>query len=110
MKGIADDLYGEYSNLMSNIYAFRYDDVTKSDRDNLIDRIKSFIESYSEAQQKILNEMGDIEGLKIFIEVLFEFKVALEIMSISDNQEQLVQNVTVSISGCALILGTFLSI
>jgi len=108
MKGITDDLYGEYSNLMSNIYAFRYDCVTKSDRDNLIDRIKSFIESNSEVQQKILNEKGDSEGLKIFIEVLFEFKVALNMMSISDNQEQLLQNVTVRIIGFVVILGTFL--
>ena len=88
--------------MKANIYAFRYDGVTKSDRDKLIDRIKSFIESNSEAQQKILNEKGDIEGLKLFIEVLFEFKVALEMMSTSKRQEQF-QNVTVRINGCRYI-------
>jgi len=104
MKGITDDLYGEYSNLMSNIYAFRYDCVTKSDRDKLIDKIKSFIESYSEAKQQILNEKGDFEGLKLFIDVLFEFKVALETMSISNDQEQQSQNISVRIISCVISL------
>ena len=104
MKGIADDLYEEYSNLMSNIYAFRYDGVTNSDRDKLIDRIKSFIESNSESQQKILNEKGDIEGLQLFFEVLFEFKVALETMSISYDPEQQSQNISVRIIGCVISL------
>ena len=100
-KGIADDLYEEYSSLKSNIYAFRYTNTTEGDRNNkLIDRIKSFIESNSEAQQKILNEKGDIEGLKLFIEVLFEFKVALELMmSISNGQEHLSQTVSVRVNG-----------
>jgi len=102
MKGIADDLYEEYSNLMSNIYAFRYDGVTNSDRDKLIDRIKSFIESNSEVQQKILNENRDIEGLKLFNEVLFELKIVLETMSINKNQEQLFQNITVRIIECVV--------
>ena len=104
MKGIADDLYEEYSNLMSNIYAFRYDGVTNSDRDKLIDRIKSFIESNSEVQQKILNENRDIEGLKLFNEVLFEFKVVLETMWINKSQEQLFQNITVRIIECVVSL------
>ena len=104
MKGIADDLYEEYSSLKSSIYAFRYTNVTKSDRDNkLIDRIKSFIESNSESQQKILNEKGDIEGLKLFIEVLFEFKVALELMSISNGQEQLSEIVSVRVNECYVV-------
>ena len=104
MKGIADDLYEEYSSLKSNIYAFRYTNVTKSDRDDkLIDRIKSFIESNSESQQKILNEKGDIEGLKLFIEVLFEFKVALELMSISNGQEQLSEIVSVRVNECYVV-------
>ena len=99
MKGIADDLYEEYSILKSNIYAFRYTNTTEGDRDHkLIDRIKSFIESNSESQQKILNEKGDIEGLKLFIEVLFEFKVALELMSISNDQEHLSQIVSVRVN------------
>ena len=100
MKGIADDLYEEYSSLKSNIYAFRYTNSTEDDRDyKLIDRIKSFIESNSESQQKILNEKGDIEGLKLFIEVLFEFKVALELMSISNGPEHLSQTVSVRVNG-----------
>ena len=104
MKGIADDLYEEYSSLKSSIYAFRYINETKSDRDNnLIDRIKSFIESNSESQQKILNEKGDIEGLKLFIEVLFEFKVALELMSISNGQEQLSEIVSVRVNECYVV-------
>ena len=104
MKGIADDLYEEYSSLKSSIYAFRYTNVTKSDRDDkLIDRIKSFIESNSESQQKILNEKGDIEGLKLFIEVLFEFKVALELMSISNGQEQLSEIVSVRVNECYVV-------
>ena len=99
MKGIADDLYEEYSSLKSNIYAFRYTNTTEGDRNNkLIDRIKSFIESNSESQQKILNEKGDIEGLKLFIEVLFEFKVALELMSISTVQEQQSKIVSVRVN------------
>ena len=104
MKGIADDLYEEYSSLKSSIYAFRYTNVTKSDRDDkLIDRIKSFIESNSESQQKILNEKGDIEGLKLFIEVLFEFKVALETMSISNGQEQQSEIVSVRVNECYVV-------
>ena len=104
MKGIADDLYEEYSSLKSSIYAFRYTNVTKSDRDDkLIDRIKSFIESNSESQQKILNEKGDIEGLKLFIEVLFEFKVALELMSISNGQEQQSEIVSVRVNECYVV-------
>jgi len=99
VKGIADDLYEEYSSLKSNIYAFRYTNTTEGDRDyKLIDRIKSFIESNSESQQKILNEKGDIEGLKLFIEVLFEFKVALELMSISTVQEQQSKIVSVRVN------------
>jgi hypothetical protein len=89
-------LYEEYFNLKTNIYAFRYDEVTKSDRDKLIARIKSFIESNSEAQQKILNEKGDIEGLKLFIEVIFEFKVAHETLSILNGQEKMSHTVSVS--------------
>jgi preprotein translocase subunit SecA len=108
MKGIVDDLYGEYSNLMSNICAFRYDVVTNSDRDKLIDRIKSFIESNSEVQQKTLNENRDIEGLQLFIEVLFEFKVVLETMSINKSEEQLFQNITVNIIECVVAIGIFL--
>ena len=104
MKGIADDLYEEYSSLKSSIFAFRYTNVTKSDRDDkLIDRIKSFIESNSESQQKILNEKGDIEGLKLFIEVLFEFKVALELMSISNGQEQQSEIVSVRVNECYVV-------
>ena len=104
LKGIADDLYEEYSSLKSSIYAFRYTNVTKSDRDDkLIDRIKSFIESNSESQQKILNEKGDIEGLKLFIEVLFEFKVALETMSISNGQEQQSEIVSVRVNECYVV-------
>ena len=104
MKGIADDLYEEYSSLKSNIYAFRYINETKSDRDDkLIDRIKSFIESNSESQQKILNEKGDIEGLKLFIEVLFEFKVALETMSTSNGQEQQSEIVSVRVNECVVV-------
>ena len=104
MKGIADDLYEEYSSLKSNIYAFRYINETKSDRDDkLIGRIKSFIESNSESQQKILNEKGDIEGLKLFIEVLFEFKVALETMSISNGQEQQSEIVSVRVNECYVV-------
>jgi len=104
VKGIADDLYEEYSSLKSNIYAFRYTNTTEGDRNNkLIDRIKSFIESNSESQQKILNEKGDIEGLKLFIEVLFEFKVALELMSISNDQEHLSQTVSVRVNGYVVI-------
>ena len=99
-KRIADDLCEEYFNLKANIYAFRYYEVTKSDRDKLIDRIKLFIESNSEAQQKILNEKGDIEGLKLFIEVLFEFKVALETLSILNGQEKMSQTVSVRVIGC----------
>jgi hypothetical protein len=109
MKGIADDLYEEYSSLKSNINAFRYTNVTNSDRDNkLIDRIKSFIESYSESQQKILNENRDIEGLKLFIEVLFEFKVALELMTVSNGQEQQSEIVSVRINGCVVTYIPFL--
>ena len=105
MKGIADDLYEEYLSLKSSIYAFRYTNVTKSDRDDkLIDRIKSFIESNSESQQKILNEKGDIEGLKLFIEVLFEFKVALETMSISIGQEQQSEIVSVRVNECVVTI------
>ena len=105
MKGIADDLYEEYSSLKSNIYAFRYTNTTEGDRDyKLIDRIKSFIESNSESQQKILNEKEDIEGLKLFIEVLFEFKIALELMmSISNGQEHLSQTVSVRVNGYVVI-------
>ena len=104
MKGIADDLYEEYASLKSNIYAFRYTNTTEGDRNNkLIDRIKSFIESNSEAQQKILNEKGDIEGLKLFIEVLFEFKVALELMSISTVQEQQSKIVSVRVNGYVVV-------
>jgi len=90
--------------LKSNIYAFRYHEGTKSDRDTLINRIKSFIESNSEAQQKILNKKGDIEGLKLFIELLFEFKVALETMSISNGQEQQLQNLSVRVIGSVILL------
>ena len=89
---------------MSNIYAFRYDGVTNSDRDKLIDRIKSFIESNSEIQQKTLNEKGDIEGLQLFFDVLIEFKVALETMSISYDPEQQSQNISVRIIGCVISL------
>ena len=104
MKGIADDLYEEYSSLKSKIYVYRYTNSTQSDRDNLVNRIKSFIESNSESQQKILNEKGDIEGLKLFIEVLFEFKVALELMmSISNGQEHLSQTVSVRVNGYVVI-------
>ena len=99
-KGIADDLYEEYSSLKSKIYAYRYTNSTQSDRDNLVNRIKSFIESNSEIQQKTLNEKGDIEGLQLFFEVLFEFKVALEMMSISDEPEQQ----SVIIIGCVISL------
>ena len=104
MKGIADDLYEEYSSLTSKIYAYRYTNSTQSDRDNLVNRIKSFIESNSEVQQKTLNEKGDIEGLQLFFEVLFEFKVALETMSISYDPEQQSQNISVRIIGCIISL------
>jgi hypothetical protein len=90
--------------LKSNICAFRYDGVTKSYRDKLIDKIKSFIESYSEAKQQTLNEKGDFEGLNLFIEVLFEFKVALETMSISNGQEQQSGIVSVRIISCVISL------
>jgi len=93
-KGITDDLYEEYSSLTSKIYAYRYTNSTQSDRVNLVNRIKSFIESNSEVQQKTLNEKGDIEGLQLFFEVLFEFKVALETMSISYDPEQQSQNIS----------------
>ena len=109
MKGIADDLYEEYSSLKSNIYAFRYTNTTEGDRDNkLIDRIKSFIESNSESQQKILNEKGDIEGLKLFIEVLFEFKVALELMMSISNGPEHSEIVLVRINECVVTFIPFL--
>ena len=52
---------------------------------------------------KILNEKGDIEGLKLFIEVLFEFKVALETMSISNGQEQQSEIVSVRVNECYVV-------
>ena len=104
-KWIADDgLYEEYTNLKADIYAFRYSNATQSDRDTLIDRIKLFIESNSEAQQKVFNEKGDIEGLKLFIGVLFDFKVVFETLSISNDQEQQSHTVSVRINGCVVTL------
>jgi len=56
-----------------------------SHRDNLIKSIKSFIESNNESQQKALNERNDMNGLKSFIDIIFELKVALEMISNDNN-------------------------
>ena len=44
----------------------------------------------------------------MFIGVLFEFKVALEMISISNGQEQQSQTVSVRINGCAVTFIPFL--
>jgi len=99
-------LYQQYANLISTINKFRYSHTTKgiievsttvsestgsdqvnvySHRDNLIKSIKSFIESNNESQQKALNERNDMNGLKSFINIIFELKVALEMISNDNN-------------------------